>query len=91
LAKAKGIPDKWLQRGNWTGRRIEQMTNLHIWTAVAASLHDSAAHGDTTTPVAPTPRSPTDDNNSVLTILEDTEEWGWTAPDLSEGRRWGQD
>jgi hypothetical protein len=41
LAKAKGIPNHWLQEGKWTGRNVEQLTDVHIWTAVSASLHGS--------------------------------------------------
>jgi hypothetical protein len=39
LGKAKGVPTRWFEHGNWSGRSVEQLTNIHIWTAVSASLH----------------------------------------------------
>jgi hypothetical protein len=85
LAKAKGIPSSWFQQGNWTGKSVEQLTDLHIWTAIAASLHNSWK-------VLATNPAPADGLNSTVTPVgipkEVEEEWNWSPLDLSEGGLW---
>jgi hypothetical protein len=85
LAKAKGILSLWLQHGNWTGKSIEQVTDLHIWTAIAASLHN----GQRTLSPNPAPTNGINPTVSpIITFSEVEEEWNWSPPDLSEGGDW---
>jgi hypothetical protein len=87
LAKAKGIPEEWLKQGKWMGRSIEQVTDLHIWTAVSTSLRCSTVNQpvSTTSASSAIPKAQAGTDNFV------TEEvWEWSPPDLSEGGEWHQ-
>lgn len=38
LSRAKGVPTEWIQQELLTVRAINQLTDLHIWSAVASSM-----------------------------------------------------
>ncbi len=90
LAKAKGVPLGWLTQNLLSTRAIHQLTDLHIWAAVASSLSpeqvsDMAEHSQAW--------SDADlDTTFHLTdeLKDNLETWEWSPPDLSPGGVWHQ-
>jgi hypothetical protein len=84
LAKAKGVPSDWLRQGHLTLRAVNNMTDVHLWTAISASLHRAREHHlspeDDSKQSPPSPQVCFDDS--------DVGEWEWELPDLSAGGEW---
>jgi hypothetical protein len=89
LAKAKGVPDEWMRQGKWMGRSVTHLTDIHLWTAMAASLH--GGERERTNPdlgIKPgLPPTEGKDDGCAPTDGND-DRWDWVAPDLSEGSAW---
>jgi hypothetical protein len=88
LGRAKGVPMEWVQQGLLTVRAINQLTDLHIWSAVASSmrrvvevemtdLSQPADRVDLHLPERPTPET-----------SAELEDWEWSPPDLRPGSPW---
>jgi hypothetical protein len=58
------------------------MTDIHVWTAVSASLHGAKQNG-TEIPIASLPVTSSEKENSTTNNLKNAEEWDWTAPNLT--------
>lgn len=85
LAKAKGVPGAWLEHGKWTDKQVEQLTDVHIWTAIAASLQHQE-RTPLTPPMRPTADSGREDHDKSPTEDKETEStWDWAVPNLREG------
>ena len=88
LGKAKGVPAEWHRQGDLMVRAVNQMTDLHIWTAVASSLTPTfpTHHQDLSVPADESdldrPWSGFDSPGA------ETLGWEWVPPDLSEGGEW---
>jgi hypothetical protein len=88
LGKAKGVLTEWHRQGNLTVRAVNQMTDLHLWMMVAASLntsfhmeaHKLSALADELDLTMPWPRFEPPGT--------ETPDWEWVPSDLSEGGEW---
>jgi hypothetical protein len=86
LAKAKGVSSQWLDKGKWTSQQVEELTDIHLWAAVSASLHHTIRNPHKSLPGG----SEFLESIDTSTETEDDGEptWDWVVPDLSEGGDW---
>ena len=89
LAKVKGIPEEWITQGILMTCLVNQLTDLHIWTAAASSL----AQGKIACNVEQSlPMNESDPDTMIFILTDDLkvdpEEWEWSPTDLSTGGAW---
>ena len=79
---------EWIQQELLTVRAINQLTDLHIWSAVASSMR-RVVEVETTDLSQPAdmvdlhlPERPTSETSA------ESEDWEWSPPDLCPGSPW---
>ena len=85
MAKAKGVPEEWIRQERLNIRNLNQLTDIHIWGAIAASL---SPQDGTLEPHFSQPTDEADLEKQMMTTSEDGINWEWMPPDLSPGGKW---
>jgi len=85
MAKAKGVPEEWIRQERLNIRNLNQLTDIHIWGAIAASL---SPQDGTLEPHFSQPTDEADLEKQLMTTSEDGINWEWMPPDLSPGGKW---
>jgi hypothetical protein len=89
LAKAKGVPSEWLKGGKPLKQsQVDRATCLHLWTAAMDTVRPWLLEEEGSVLSSQQGSEPKQIKEGWADAEEDTSEWEWQVPDLSEGGEW---